>query len=277
MPDSLVAGLEHASTGFTVAFSLELVLKVSGLGLREWSKDPANVFDALVVSVDLLSLLFSAALGSGSANFSVLRTLRMVRLLYAIPRPSLHKLLSTMKRAISASSSLCALLLLFLFMFTLLLMSVFGGSFEFCLTCTPLPDTFALPLSHGGYAHEEDVAPWGVGGEGVNERLCRCDGALGVCLEEPDLTQCVKYIPRANFDAFGVALVSTFQIFTGENWQFIMYDGARSNGLGSVVLYVILFLIGRYVLLNMYATRPTPRGERLGLRRSLARHRSPSP
>ena len=57
-----------------------------------------------------------------------------------------------------------------------------------------------------------------------------------------------------------MALVSTFQIFTGENWQFIMYDGARSNGLGSVVIYVILFLIGRYVLLNMYATRPTPRG-----------------
>ena len=72
MPDSLVAGLEHASTGFTVAFSLELVLKVSGLGLREWSKDPANVFDALVVSVDLLSLVISAALGSGSANLSVL-------------------------------------------------------------------------------------------------------------------------------------------------------------------------------------------------------------
>ena len=31
-----------------------------------------------------------------------------------------------------------------------------------------------------------------------------------------------------------------------------MYDGMRSNGLGSVVLYVILFVIGRYVLLNMY-------------------------
>ena len=148
----------------------------------------------------------------------MLRTLRMVRLLYAIPRPSLHKLLSTMKRAIAASSSLCALLLLFLFMFTLLLMSVFGGSFEFCLTCTPLPDTFALPLSHSSYAREEAAAPWGVGGSGVDERLCRCDAVLEVCMEEADLTQCVKYTPRANFDSFGVALVTTFQIFTGESY-----------------------------------------------------------
>ena len=31
-----------------------------------------------------------------------------------------------------------------------------------------------------------------------------------------------------------------------------MYDGMRSNGLGSVVVYVLFFLVGRYVLINMY-------------------------
>lgn len=199
----------------------------------------------------------------------------MVRLLHAIPRPSLRQLLGTMNRALVATSSLSALLFLFLFMFTLLLMSVFGGSFEFCMRCKPLPERLSLPLAYGGYA-PESVAPWGVGGSGVNERFCRCDAATSVCMQEANLTQCIAYVPRANFDSFGVALVSTFQIFTGEDWQFILYDGMRSNGLGSVVLYVVLFLIGRYVLLNMYlaiilacfATEHEKRKERQRARRS---------
>ena len=56
----------------------------------------------------------------------MLRTLRMVRLLHAIPRPSLRQLLGTMNRALVATSSLSALLFLFLFMFTALGMEAFA-------------------------------------------------------------------------------------------------------------------------------------------------------
>lgn len=36
--------------------------------------------------------------------------------------------------------------------------------------------------------------------------------------------------PTSNFDTFGVALLTVFQILTGEDWNEVMYMGIRSMG-----------------------------------------------
>ncbi|EFO93645.1 CRE-EGL-19 protein [Caenorhabditis remanei] len=64
--------------------------------------------------------------------------------------------------------------------------------------------------------------------------------------------------PRANFDTFVQALLTVFQILTGEDWNTVMYHGIESFGgvgtLGVIVCiyYIVLFICGNYILLNVF-------------------------
>ncbi|KAH3892449.1 hypothetical protein DPMN_016567, partial [Dreissena polymorpha] len=64
--------------------------------------------------------------------------------------------------------------------------------------------------------------------------------------------------PRSNFDTFYQSLLTVFQILTGEDWNAAMYDGIKAYGgvseLGSLVCmyFVILFICGNYILLNVF-------------------------
>ncbi|CAH8831967.1 unnamed protein product [Trichobilharzia szidati] len=63
--------------------------------------------------------------------------------------------------------------------------------------------------------------------------------------------------PRANFDGILQAMLTVFQILTGEDWNEVMYNGMRayenSPWYGVVVIYFIfLFICGNYILLNVF-------------------------
>uniref|UniRef100_A0A5K3F336 Voltage-dependent calcium channel type A subunit alpha-1 n=1 Tax=Mesocestoides corti TaxID=53468 RepID=A0A5K3F336_MESCO len=65
-------------------------------------------------------------------------------------------------------------------------------------------------------------------------------------------------LPPQNFDSFVKALLTVFQILTGEDWNSVMYNGIRSqggtNGGGFIycIYFVLLVLIGNYTLLNVF-------------------------
>ncbi|KAJ8017280.1 hypothetical protein DPEC_G00016200 [Dallia pectoralis] len=63
---------------------------------------------------------------------------------------------------------------------------------------------------------------------------------------------------RSTFDTFSQALLTCFQILTGEDWNLVMYDGIMAYG-GPVfpgmiicIYFVILFICGNYILLNVF-------------------------
>uniref|UniRef100_A0A8C4SBI2 Voltage-dependent L-type calcium channel subunit alpha n=1 Tax=Erpetoichthys calabaricus TaxID=27687 RepID=A0A8C4SBI2_ERPCA len=63
---------------------------------------------------------------------------------------------------------------------------------------------------------------------------------------------------RSTFDTFPQALLTVFQILTGEDWNSVMYDGIMAYG-GPVfpgmivsVYFIILFICGNYILLNVF-------------------------
>ncbi|CAH8485674.1 unnamed protein product [Heterobilharzia americana] len=64
--------------------------------------------------------------------------------------------------------------------------------------------------------------------------------------------------PGQNFDTFVKALLTVFQILTGEDWNMIMYDGIRSQGgvnnggFVYCIYFVLLVLFGNYTLLNVF-------------------------
>uniref|UniRef100_A0A6Q2XG08 Voltage-dependent L-type calcium channel subunit alpha n=1 Tax=Esox lucius TaxID=8010 RepID=A0A6Q2XG08_ESOLU len=63
---------------------------------------------------------------------------------------------------------------------------------------------------------------------------------------------------RSTFDTFPQALLTCFQILTGEDWNAVMYDGIMAYG-GPIfpqmivcVYFVALFVVGNYILLNVF-------------------------
>uniref|UniRef100_A0A6I8P6Y4 Voltage-dependent P/Q-type calcium channel subunit alpha-1A n=1 Tax=Ornithorhynchus anatinus TaxID=9258 RepID=A0A6I8P6Y4_ORNAN len=63
--------------------------------------------------------------------------------------------------------------------------------------------------------------------------------------------------PPTNFDTFPAAIMTVFQILTGEDWNAVMYDGIKSQGgvkRGMVfsIYFIVLTLFGNYTLLNVF-------------------------
>ncbi|XP_044763152.1 muscle calcium channel subunit alpha-1 isoform X2 [Coccinella septempunctata] len=64
--------------------------------------------------------------------------------------------------------------------------------------------------------------------------------------------------PRSNFDCFWQALLTVFQILTGEDWNVVMYNGIEAyGGVGfpgilACIYFIILFICGNYILLNVF-------------------------
>ncbi|KAJ8254227.1 hypothetical protein COCON_G00208390 [Conger conger] len=63
--------------------------------------------------------------------------------------------------------------------------------------------------------------------------------------------------PPTNFDTFPAAIMTVFQILTGEDWNMVMYDGIESQGgvnKGMVfsIFFIVLTLFGNYTLLNVF-------------------------
>ncbi|KFP62330.1 Voltage-dependent L-type calcium channel subunit alpha-1S, partial [Cariama cristata] len=65
-------------------------------------------------------------------------------------------------------------------------------------------------------------------------------------------------VRRSTFDNFPQALISVFQILTGEDWNSIMYNGIMAYGGPSFpgmlvcIFFIILFVCGNYILLNVF-------------------------
>ncbi|XP_050450291.1 muscle calcium channel subunit alpha-1 isoform X2 [Cataglyphis hispanica] len=63
---------------------------------------------------------------------------------------------------------------------------------------------------------------------------------------------------RHNFDSFWQSLLTVFQILTGEDWNAVMYvgiqayGGVASFGVLACVYFIILFICGNYILLNVF-------------------------
>jgi voltage-dependent calcium channel N type alpha-1B len=63
--------------------------------------------------------------------------------------------------------------------------------------------------------------------------------------------------PPTNFNTFSIALLTVFQILTGEDWNEVMYYGIKSQGghrEGMIysLYFIVLMLFGNYTLLNVF-------------------------
>ena len=115
---------------FTIVFAIDLGLKVFAYGF-DFFGDVMNIFDSFVVSISIVEM----QLGTGGANLSALRSVRILRAFRVLRITRLIRTLNYMKIVMSVVSSVITefvyifmLLALFIFIYTLLGMQIFGGT-----------------------------------------------------------------------------------------------------------------------------------------------------
>ena len=240
----------------TAYFALEMVAKIIGLKPRAYVADRFNIFDGVVVIISIIEL--AIADGGGGGNLTVLRSFRLLRILkLARSWPQLRKIIATILDTIPSMSSLAGMLFLFIFIFDLLGLQLFGYEFVFCdsydvegaaPSCPPNVLETSCPNRKDCYVGCESAQ--------ADTWIAYDSGATGYCAKYGDGSYLARLgesdQPRHHFDDFFWAFITIFQVLTGENWNEVMYDGMRTKGNAACLYFILLVVIGNYIVLNLF-------------------------
>lgn len=125
-PTKMTKILEVLNVVFIWIFTMEMVLKIIGVGLRAYFKLAFNCFDCLIVVLSIVELVIESG---STGNFTVFRSLRLLRI-FRLIHPIRHQI-AVILRTTSSVMTFFALLFLFMFTFAILGMNIFGGKFAF--------------------------------------------------------------------------------------------------------------------------------------------------
>lgn len=120
---------------FSWCFVAEMIIKLLGLGFKEYARDTFNIFDATLVVISLIDFALlqipqmSGGSGGALSAFRGIRLLRVFKLArsWTSFRELLHKIVLTVKEITTFS----ILLLICMFIFTLLGMELYGHKIKF--------------------------------------------------------------------------------------------------------------------------------------------------
>lgn len=208
----------------TVCFTVEMVLKSIGLGLRQYIRDSFNLFDCVVVIFSIIEIAaapapflkgqpYPTADNAAGGAISALRTLRLLRILkLARNWKEMQMLLIVIVELFQKAFWFMIILFLFLFIYSLMGMQFFGNRFNFD-SATHKP----IPLNEITSASEFER-------------------------------------PRAHFDNLLMAFTTVFQCLSGENWNAVMYDGWRSMGPLAVLYFISMIVLGAYIVMNIFVS-----------------------
>jgi len=113
---------------FSIIFTLEVLIKLIGLGLNQFARDRFNLFDALIMVLSIVELALSSG---GSGSFSAMRAFRLFRVFKVFRIGDLRILLDSIAFTMTTIGNYVILLLLFIYVYALIGMRFFGGKLKF--------------------------------------------------------------------------------------------------------------------------------------------------
>eukprot|EP00924_Labyrinthula_sp_SR-Ha-C_P002687 augustus_masked-scaffold_13-processed-gene-4.8-mRNA-1 protein AED:0.09 eAED:0.10 QI:0/-1/0/1/-1/1/1/0/1606 len=128
--------LDGINVFFTIVFTLEMVLKLYGLGLSMYVKDSFNVFDGVIVCISLIEMALGSQREGGGSGLGALRAFRLLRIFKLVRSwKNLRLLLNTILLGLGDCLYSLVLMVLVMVIYTLLGMQIFGGALraeKFC-------------------------------------------------------------------------------------------------------------------------------------------------
>ena len=198
----------------TMAFTLEMLLKLAVFGPRRYAQDYFNVFDAAIVCISLVELYFSPPYflkqgSSGTGAVSALRSFRLFRIFKLAKKwKSMQILLGKCLETTFSMGPFLVLLVLFMYIYTLLGMSFFANRMNF--------DDIGYPVTPGKDGFEYTT------------------------------------VPRENFDTFLWGFTTVFAILTGENWNVVLFDARRGTSGAASIYFITLIVFGMFIVMNLF-------------------------
>jgi hypothetical protein len=236
--------LEVVNFLLLLAFTVEMVLKLAGLGLKEYRSDTFNLFDGFIVIVGWVefavlppTFVDPAAAGGGGA-LSALRTFRLFRV-FKLARDwhSLRILLQTIVETLGSVANFAVLLMLFMYIYSLMGMQFFANKFHFYPIYDSIDETRTDPYD----PNFNKVIPYSTCSSlhtNQPSEHCAYDDAT---------------LSRAHFDDLLWSFTTIFQILSGENWNAVMYDMMRATSpVGSAVYMLSLIIFGQFIIMNIF-------------------------
>ncbi|RLN47503.1 hypothetical protein BBJ29_000588 [Phytophthora kernoviae] len=214
MPAAMDANLEMVNFALSCIFVVEMVMKMFGLGLRLYARDRFNLFDAFIVTMGLLETIASppSFMSKNQPKKGAVSALRSFRLFRVFKLARDWKSLRELLEMIARAVASITNFAVLLFLF-IYIYALIGVQF-FGNTMRFDADGYPTPFTLEGF--------W--------------DGT----------------VPRNNFDTLLWAVVTVFQVITGENWNEIMYDTIRGNGKFACIYFITLVVLGDFVLMNLF-------------------------
>jgi len=108
-----------------------MIIKLAGLGLREYVRDSFNIFDAIIVIISLIDnvMLYSVGNSASGGGIIILRSIRLLRV-FKLARnwTSLRVLLVKIMDTLPNLASFAFLLMIFQVVFVILGLQFFAGT-----------------------------------------------------------------------------------------------------------------------------------------------------
>jgi voltage-dependent calcium channel L type alpha-1S len=112
---------------FTFLFTAEVLIKLVGLGFKNFFSQSFNRFDFVIVMTSIIEM----EMASSSGVFSALRAFRLFKIFKLFKVGDLRVLLDSISFTVIAIGDYVILLGLFIYVFALIGMSFFAGSLKF--------------------------------------------------------------------------------------------------------------------------------------------------
>uniref|UniRef100_A0A0G4I592 Ion transport domain-containing protein n=1 Tax=Chromera velia CCMP2878 TaxID=1169474 RepID=A0A0G4I592_9ALVE len=284
-PQSRKKVLEEMDNAFLYCFTVEAVVKILAMGFvierNSYLRDPWNQLDFTVVCLDWLSFFLQ-----GSYNFSILRSIRILRPLRTINRfPGMRVIVKSLLDSLPLLADAFILFLFIVLFFGIIGLQLYSGAFRqqcFCVTeglqeadsnhpdlvkefpsLAPYENTTTgalLPRPKGSNLTTECVEQE----DGDFPGLFRPEGEERYCTESEgmgtghcgDWEVCRPFGENpndgvTNFDNLGWAVLLVFQVITLEGWASIMNLTRATKGIVNDLFYIGLVVFGAFFMINL--------------------------
>lgn len=213
--------LELINFILTIAFVIELILKIAGLGLGRFIESKLRLMDASITFLCIFSSMENLPwlLGyqfqnttSFTTEVNAFRAFRILRVLTIIQGfPALVLIVKKILKSVRSTMAFAVIINLFIYTMALIGMTFFANNLVFDK-----------------------------------------DGYVITSINSDEFREAKKVMPRSNFDNFLFSFATVFQIMTTEDWNSVQNNLWRSVGMPAILFPWIVIVFGVFILLSLY-------------------------
>ncbi|XP_060073623.1 sodium channel protein 1 brain-like [Ylistrum balloti] len=251
---------ETAEYVFLGIYTIEMIVKNLARGFIlyrfTYLRDPWNWLDFIVIVSAYITIMIQAASpGGGTANLQGLRTFRVFRALKTVSIvPGLKTIVNALLRAFKLLLEVIMLTTFCLMVFALFGLQIYKGVLrQKCVISLPeFVATSSMSIEAQYDAWVKNTSNWYESdGDYV---ICGNASGSGKC---PDNYTCLTDIGEnpnfgyTNFDHFGWAMLSSFQLITLDFWEDCYNKVIRAAGPFNVAFFIVVVFFGSFYLINL--------------------------